>query len=144
MGNLKKVGRVGGKALLYFEIVTTFALLVGVVVAMIIQPGSGVDTTAVKGGDISKYIQESKAFNLWQFLLHNSTLLVLLIAIIAGIALNYYSGKEPVVSFLKKLSKYVFKALHKVMLFAPIGAFGGMAFTISKYGIEALYPLAKC
>jgi aerobic C4-dicarboxylate transport protein len=143
MSNLKKVGRVGGKALLYFEIVTTFALLVGVVVALIVQPGSGVDATAVKGGDISKYLQGSKSFSLWQFLLHNSTILVLIAAIIAGIALNYYSGKEPVITFLKKLSKYVFKGLHKVMLFAPIGAFGGMAYTISKYGIETLYPLAK-
>src|SRR6202008_2081323 len=77
MGNLKKVGRVGGKALLYFEVVTTFALLVGVVVEIIIQPGNGVEPAAVKGGDISKYIQSSKSFNLWQFLVHNSTLLVL-------------------------------------------------------------------
>jgi aerobic C4-dicarboxylate transport protein len=143
MGDLKKVGRVGSKALLYFEVVTTFALLVGVVVAMIIQPGTGVDTTAVKAGDISKYIQESHSFSLWKFLLHNSTLLVLIVAIIAGITLNYYRGKEPVITFLKKLSRYVFKGLHKVMLLAPIGAFGGMAYTISKYGIEALYPLAK-
>lgn len=143
MGNLKKVGRVGGKALLYFEIVTTFALIVGVIVAMIIQPGNGVNAAAVKGADISKYIQESKSFNLWEFLIHNSTLLVLIVAIISGITLNYYSKKEPVVSFLKKLSKYIFIGLHKVMLLAPIGAFGGMAYTISKYGIEALYPLAK-
>ncbi|MEI9945522.1 MAG: cation:dicarboxylase symporter family transporter [Chitinophagaceae bacterium] len=143
MGNLKKVGRVGGKALLYFEIVTTFALLVGVVAALVILPGSGVDATAVKGADISKYTQSSKSFNLWHFFLDNSTLQVLLAAIIIGILLNSYSGKEAVISFLKKLSKYIFKALHKVMLLAPIGAFGGMAFTISKYGIETLYPLAK-
>ena len=143
MGNLKKVGRVGGKALLYFEIVTTFALLAGAIIAMIIQPGSGVDATAVKGGDISKYIQGGKSFNFWQFLFHNSTLLVLLVAIITGIALNYYSGKEPVVSYLKKISHYIFAGLHKVMLLAPVGAFGGMAYTISKYGIETLFPLAK-
>jgi aerobic C4-dicarboxylate transport protein len=143
MGNLKKVGRVGGKALLYFEIVTTFALLVGVVAAIVIQPGNGVNTAVVKGGDISKYIQGGKSFSLWHFLISNSTLLVLIVAIIAGIVLNYYSEKERVVSFLKKLSGYVFKGLHKVMLLAPIGAFGGMAYTISKYGLEALYPLAK-
>jgi aerobic C4-dicarboxylate transport protein len=143
MGDLKKVGRVGGKALLYFEVVTTFALLIGVVVALIIQPGSGVDTTSVKAGDVSKYISNSKSFNLWHFFLENSTLQVLIVAILAGIALNYYSKKERIVHILKLVSKYVFKGLHKVMLLAPIGAFGGMAFTISKYGIETLYPLAK-
>ncbi len=119
MGDLKKVGRVGGKALLYFEVVTTFALLIGVVVALIIQPGSGVDTTSVKGGDVSKYINNSKSFNLWHFLLDNSTLQVLIVAILAGIALNYYSKKERIVHVLKGVSKYVFKGLHKVMLLAP-------------------------
>jgi aerobic C4-dicarboxylate transport protein len=142
MGNLKKVGRVGGKALLYFEIVTTFALLVGITVALIIRPGDGLDPHSIKGGDISKYVQTGKSSSWWQFLLHNSTLLVLIIAIIAGITLNYYSEKEPVVSFLKKISRYVFKGLHKVMLLAPIGAFGGMAFTVSKFGLAALKPLA--
>ena len=139
MGNLKKVGRVGGKALLYFEIVTTFALLVGVVVALIIHPGSGVDPNAIKKGDISQYTHSS----LSGVLSKNSTILVLLIAIVTGIVLNYYSKKERVVTFLKTLSKYIFSGLHKVMLLAPVGAFGGMAFTISKYGIEVLYPLAK-
>lgn len=143
MGDLKKVGRVGGKALLYFEVVTTFALLAGVVVALIIQPGTGVDTTAVKGGDISKYTKQGDSFSLWEFFRKNSTLQVLIMAIVTGIVLNYYSKKEGIVSFLKKISKYLFIGLHKVMLLAPIGAFGGMAFTISKYGIEALYPLAK-
>src|SRR6185503_3358943 len=143
MGDLKQVGRVGLKSLIYFEIVTTFALLVGVVVAMVIQPGAGVDAARVKGGDISRYIQGGKDFSLWEFLVHNSTLLVLIIAIIAGIVLNYVRRKDPVIAFLKMISKYVFIALHKVMLLAPIGAFGGMAYTISKYGIETLFPLAK-
>jgi aerobic C4-dicarboxylate transport protein len=143
MGDLKKVGRVGGKALLYFEVVTTFALLAGVVVALIIQPGHGVDTTSVQGGDVSKYIKSGESFNLWHFFLDNSTLQVLIIAILSGIALNYYAKKEQIVTWLKFFSKYVFKGLHKVMLLAPIGAFGGMAYTISKYGIETLYPLAK-
>jgi aerobic C4-dicarboxylate transport protein len=142
MGDLKKVGRVGAKALLYFEVVTTFALLVGVAVALIIQPGSGIDTSVVQGGDVSKYTN-TEAFNFWNFFKGNSTLQTLLVACIVGVILNYYSKKEKIVSVLQKVSKYVFKGLHKVMLLAPIGAFGGMAFTISKYGIEALYPLAK-
>jgi len=143
MGDLKKVGRVGAKALLYFEIVTTFALIVGVVVSLVIQPGSGVDTTAVKNGDISKYTQSSKAFSWWHFFLENSTLQVLLVALILGVVLNYYQHREKIIPVLKVISKYVFKALHKVMFLAPIGAFGGMAYTISKYGIKTLLPLAK-
>ncbi|HLG40034.1 MAG TPA: cation:dicarboxylase symporter family transporter [Chitinophagaceae bacterium] len=142
MGNLKKVGRVGGKALLYFEIVTTFALLAGIAVALIIRPGDGLDPNSIKGGDISKYVQGGKSLTWWEFLLYNSTLLVLIIAIITGIVLSYSSAKEQIISPLKKLSKYVFAGLHKVMLLAPIGAFGGMAFTVSKFGLTALKPLA--
>ncbi|MCW3116950.1 MAG: glutamate/aspartate:proton symporter GltP [Chitinophagaceae bacterium] len=143
MGDLKKVGRVGAKSLLYFEVVTSFALLIGVVVALIIQPGSGVNTAAVKAGDISKYTQSSKAFNAWHFFLENSTLQVLLIALLLGIVLGNYERRGKIVSFLKVISTYIFKALHKIMLLAPIGAFGGMAFTISKFGIKTLLPLAK-
>ena len=79
MGDLKKVGRVGAKALLYFEVVTTFALIIGVVVALIIKPGNGVDTTAVKSGDISGFTKSSEAFSWWKFLQDNSTLQVLIV-----------------------------------------------------------------
>jgi len=143
MGDLKKVGRVGAKALLYFEVVTTLALIIGIIVAYIIQPGNGVDTSAVKNGDISGYVQSSESFSIWKFLKENSTLQVLLIALVLGIALNFYTNREPVIAFLQKISKYVFKGLHKVMLLAPIGAFGGMAYTISRYGIDTLLPLVK-
>jgi len=143
MGDLKKVGRVGAKALLYFEIVTTFALIAGVLVALLIRPGSGIDTTAVKAGDISKYTSASKEFSWGHFLLSNSTLIVLLLALTLGIGLSFYRHREKVIVLLKPISKYIFLALHKVMLLAPIGAFGGMAYTISKYGIQTLLPLAK-
>jgi len=143
MGDLKKVGRVGAKALLYFEILTTFALIVGVLVALLIRPGSGIDTTAVKAGDISKYTSASKEFSWGHFLLSNSTLIVLLLALTLGIGLSFYRHREKVIVLLKPISKYIFLALHKVMLLAPIGAFGGMAYTISKYGIQTLLPLAK-
>lgn len=143
MGDLKKVGRIGAKALLYFEVVTTFALIIGVAVALLIQPGHGVDTAHLKGGDISKYKEGSAAFNWWKFFKDNITLQVLFAAILSGILLNYYKQRQSIVSFLQTLSKYVFIALHIVMLLAPIGAFGGMAFTIAKYGIQTLLPLAK-
>jgi aerobic C4-dicarboxylate transport protein len=141
MGNLKKVGTVGAKALLYFEVVTTFALLIGIVVANIIKPGQGVKVHT--HGDISKYTQKAQGFSWWQFLKDNSTLQVLLFSIILGIILSLYTGKEPILAFFVKISKKIFWALHKVMLLAPIGAFGGMAFTIGKYGIGTILPLLK-
>jgi aerobic C4-dicarboxylate transport protein len=143
MGNLKKVGRVGGKALLYFEIVTTIALIIGIIVAWVIQPGSGVNTTAVQGGDISKYTTGAAGFSWLKFLKDNLTIQVLLLSIAFGIFLSKYNGRDKIIKPLSVASKYVFKALHWVMLFAPIGAFGGMAFTIGKYGIATLMPLGK-
>ena len=143
MGNLKKVGRVGAKALLYFEVVTTFALLIGVVVALLIQPGNGVDTSAVKNADISAYTKKSGDFSWWQFLQDNSTLQVLLLALVLGVVLSLVKKKERLVKIMYTASRYVFKGLHRVMLLAPIGAFGGMAYTISKFGIDTLLPLGK-
>jgi len=143
MGDLKKVGRVGGKAILYFEIVTTLALIIGIVVANLIQPGSGVNTKAVDGGDISNYTKDASAFSWWQFLKDNFTIQVLLFSIAFGIFLSKYNGRQRIIDVLSRISKYIFKALHFVMLFAPVGAFGGMAFTIGKYGLQTLVPLGK-
>lgn len=143
MNDLKKVGRVGGKAILYFEIVTTIALLIGVMVAHFIQPGAGVNTSAIKGGDISKFTSGAKAFSWLQFLKDNLTIQVLLFSIAFGILLSKLKNREKISKPLQFASKYIFKGLHIVMLFAPIGAFGGMAYTIGKYGIATLLPLGK-
>lgn len=142
MGNLKKVGRLGIKALLYFEVVTTFALLIGIVVANLIRPGDGVSTANITT-DVSKYAAKSANFSWWKLVMDNSTLQVLLVAIVLGFFLSHYSGRQRVINFLQPISKKIFWALHKVMLLAPIGAFGGMAFTISKYGIKSIIPLFK-
>ncbi len=143
MGDLKKVGKVGAKALIYFEVVTTLALIVGVIVANIIRPGDGVVTTAIAGGDISKYTNSATDFSWAKFFWDNITLQVLVLAIVLGVVLSMYSGRQRLVDALQPVSKNLFKALHKVMIFAPIGAFGGMAFTIAKYGVKTLLPLAK-
>ena len=143
MNDLKKVGRVGGKAILYFEIVTTIALLIGIVVAYFIQPGAGVNTSAIEGGDISKFTKSAEAFSWLKFLKDNLTIQVLIFSILFGIFLSKFSSKDKVIEPMKFVSKYIFKGLHIVMLFAPIGAFGGMAFTIGKYGIATLMPLGK-
>ncbi len=143
MGNLKKVGKVGAKALLYFEVVTTVALFIGVIVANVIRPGDGVMTASIKGGDISKYTEKAQDFSWLKFFLDNVTLQILVLAIVTGVVLSNYSGRQRVIDFLTPISKKIFWALHKVMYLAPIGAFGGMAFTVAKYGLKTLLPLAK-
>lgn len=143
MNDLKKVGRVGGKAILYFEIVTTVALLIGIVIAYFIQPGAGVNTSAIEGGDISKFTKSAEAFSWLKFLKDNLTIQVLIFSILFGIFLSKFKAKDRIIEPMKFASKYIFKGLHIVMLFAPIGAFGGMAFTIGKYGIATLMPLGK-
>ncbi|MBD2769066.1 cation:dicarboxylase symporter family transporter [Hymenobacter sp. BT664] len=143
MGDLKKVGRIGGKALLYFEIVTTLALAIGVGVAALVRPGAGVAVGKLSATAVDEYAKRAGQFSWWHFLADNVTLQVLLLSIGLGIALSKYAGREPIIHLLKEASKYVFRGLHLVMLFAPIGAFGGMSFTIGKYGIATLLPLGK-
>jgi aerobic C4-dicarboxylate transport protein len=144
MGDLKKVGKVGAKALIYFEVVTTVALFIGIIVANIIRPGDDVVTSEISGtGDISKYTKSAEAFSWMKFFWDNATLQVLLLAIVLGIILSNSSKRQQVVNFLNPISKKIFWALHKVMYLAPVGAFGGMAFTIAKYGIKTLLPLVK-
>lgn len=141
MSDLKQVGKVGGKALIYFEVVTTIALLIGLFFAHLIRPGDGV---------ITQHVTEDKIlpvkihdFSWFTFLQENHTIQVLLVSIIFGVVLSKYAQKAKVNTFLTHVSKYVFKGLHIVMYLAPVGAFGGMAFTIGKYGIATLLPLAK-
>lgn len=143
MSDLKKVGKIGGKALLYFEIVTTIALIIGVVVAYTIQPGGSVDTSHIEKADITKYSKGAAEFSWLSFFKSNITIQVLLLAVVLGIVISKLKHRHFIVSKIKWLSKYVFKALHFVMYLAPIGAFGGMAFTIGKYGVATLLPLMK-
>ncbi len=142
MGDLKKVGRIGIKSLIYFEVVTTFALAIGVAVAYLIEPGK-IDKTGLNVQDASKYTSGGSDFSWLKFFLDNLTLQVLLAAIIAGIALNFYKRREEAVALLYTASDYVFKALKIVMYLAPLGAFGGMAYTVGKFGLHTLIPLGK-
>ncbi len=143
MGNLKKVGRVGGKALLYFEVVTTIALFIGLAVSTFIEPGIGVIREDIAGGDISKYTQKAAGFSWMGFLKENFTVQVLGFSIFFGIFLNYVRGKAKMIAGMQQASHWVFKGLKWVMYLAPLGALGGMAFTIGKFGIHSLIPLAK-
>jgi aerobic C4-dicarboxylate transport protein len=143
MGNLKKVGRVGGKALLYFEVVTTIALLIGLAVSTLVEPGVGVIRDDIAGGDISKFTQKAAGFSWMGFLKENFTVQVLGFSIFFGIFLNYVKGKAKMIAGMQQASHWVFKGLKLVMYLAPLGALGGMAFTIGKFGIHSLLPLGK-
>ena len=142
MGDLKKVGRIGIKSLVYFEIVTTLALAIGIAVAYIFQPGK-IDKSGLSLQDPAKFTTPQAEFSWLQFFLSNPTLQVLLAAIIIGILLNYSKHRIPILHILSRGSKFVFLGLKYVMYLAPIGAFGGMAYTIGKFGLETLIPLAK-
>jgi aerobic C4-dicarboxylate transport protein len=143
MSDLKKVGRIGIKSLLYFEVVTTFALGIGILMAYLIKPGK-IDKTGLAISDASNYTkQAARGLDWWLFLRSNLTLQILILAIIVGIAVSLSSRRAQLLFFLSPVTKLVFKALHYVMYLAPLGAFGGMAFTIGKFGIRTLIPLAK-
>jgi len=155
MGDMHKVGRVGGKAILYFEIVTTFALLMGVIVANVIKPGSGlaiphgVDTTKLqsyqkaaaemKWGDFFAHIIPSNVFDAFA---KGDILQILFFAILFGYGLSLLreTGKS-MVDLFDKLNKVFFNIMGFVMRIAPIGAFAGMAFTMATYGAGTLKPL---
>ena len=143
MGHLGKVGRIGIKALVYFEILTTLAIAIGVVVAHFIQPGH-IDKKGLPIQDSSKYTANAaKGIDWWKFLQENLTLQVLIVAIIVGISLNFYARRQKVIDVLQWLSNLVFRLLGYVMYLAPLGAFGGMASTVGKFGLKSLLPLGK-
>jgi aerobic C4-dicarboxylate transport protein len=143
MESLGKVGRIGLKAIIYFEIITTIAIVIGVIVANIIQPGK-INKSGIVIQDPGKYTGQASAGIDWgKFLMSNFTLQVLIFAIIFGITLGAVKRNKGVISILKILSGYVFTGLKYVMYLAPLGAFGGMAYTVGKFGLHTLVPLAK-
>jgi len=157
MGDMRKVGRVGGKAILYFEIVTTFALIMGVTLANLLKPGSGlpVPHTAntakleqyqkaaaeMKWGEFFAHIIPSNVFDAFD---KGDILQILFFAILFGYGLSLLkeTGK-PVIDLFEKLNKVFFNIMGFVMRLAPIGAFAGMAFTVATYGIDTLKPLLQ-
>lgn len=141
MGSLKKVGRIGFSALLYFEIVSTISLAIGVIVALIIQPGH-INKEGLQMQDPSKYTKSTE-FHLWAIIKDNTNLQILILAILVGFILNFLKKKETYIHFLGQLTHYVFTALKWVMYLAPLGALGGMSYAIGKYGLKTLIPLGK-
>jgi aerobic C4-dicarboxylate transport protein len=143
MESLAKVGRIGLKAIVYFEVVTTLALLIGVAVANLIQPGR-IDRACLVPQDSSKFTQHPSTGIDWgKFFLSNFTLQVLIVSIITGIVLAMAGRPVRILNALKFASRHVFLGLKWVMYLAPLGAFGGMAYTVGKFGLHTLIPLAK-
>jgi aerobic C4-dicarboxylate transport protein len=158
MQDMKKVGRVGGKALLYFEIVSTIALAIGLIVANVIRPGAGFNANpaTLDAKSIAEYTAKAKSQSTVDFLMNiipntfvdafskGDILQVLLIAILFGVALSLLGNRgKPITKFIDDLSHVIFGVVGIIMKAAPIGAFGAMAFTIGKFGIASLLPLAK-
>jgi len=158
MESMKKVGRVGGMALLYFEIVSTVALFIGLVVGNVLHPGSGFNANpaTLDAKAVADYAGQAKAQSVTDFLMHiipatvvdafakGDILEVVLVAVLFGFALSAVGPRcKPLLDVFDALSAVVFGVVNIIMKFAPIGAFGAMAFTVGKYGIASLGPLAR-
>jgi len=158
MRDLPRVGRIGVKALVYFEVLSTVALLVGLVVANLARPGDGfpVDPAHLDAGLVSRYASAAKTQSVADFLLNvipqtlpgaltsGEILQVLLVALLTGFAAAVVGERaQPVIALIDSLSQVLFRMVGFVMWLAPLGAFGAMAFTVGKFGWHSLQPLAK-
>lgn len=155
-GDLKKVGRVGGKGLIYFEVVTGFALVIGLLVANLLKPGAGIVSDHVPKENLAQYTIAAKEMNWGDFIAHivpgnvleafakGDLLQVLFFGILFSIAITKMnSGGTKIISMFESLNKAFFQVIHIVMKLSPIGAFGGMAYTIGKFGFGSLVVLGK-
>jgi len=158
MQNTKKVGRVGLKAILYFEVVTTLALIIGLLVINILKPGVGmnVDVASLDTKDIQNYISESKSQSIGDFFMHiipenivnalstSNILQVLFFSVLLGFALSKIGEKAvPLLKGIQSLETGLFAIIKIIMKVAPLGALGAMAFTIGKYGVGSLAQLGQ-
>lgn len=156
MADLRKLGRVGGKAVLYFEVVSTFALAIGLVVVNTTKPGAGLDISAMATGDVSKYTSAGAQQSTLEFLLHivpsnivaafagGELLPVVFFSILFGVALTAVgdAGRD-LMDLLVRLQAVFFRIVAIVMKVAPIGAFGAMAYTVGAFGLKTLLPLGR-
>ncbi|MFJ7665999.1 dicarboxylate/amino acid:cation symporter [Lysinibacillus sp. NPDC097195] len=153
MGDVKKVGKIGGKALIYFEIVSTFALAIGLLIVNIIQPGKGFNTDAANAADVTQYTEQAAAAehgigafimqiipdNVVGALANGELLPVLFSAVLFGLAAaSIGEPAKPVIKFFEQVADIFFKIVNMVMKISPIGAFGAMSYTIGNFGIKSL------
>jgi aerobic C4-dicarboxylate transport protein len=156
MADLRKLGRVGGKALLYFEIVSTVALAIGLVIVNVTKPGAGLDISTLATGDASKYTATGAQQSTLEFLLHivpanvvgafasGDLLPVVFFSVLFGVALTAVgdAGRD-IADLLVRLQAVFFRIVAIVMKVAPIGAFGAMAYTVGTFGLKTLLPLGR-
>ena len=158
MSDMKKVGRVGGKALLYFEVISTFALLIGLGAAHLLKPGVGfnIDPSTLDTASIAQYVSKAHGQSTVEFLMHiipdtifsafanGDILQILLVSLFFGAALSIIGERARIVfQLVEQVSKVFFHIVHVITKVAPIGAFGAMAFTIGKYGVGSLLQLGE-
>jgi aerobic C4-dicarboxylate transport protein len=155
-GSLRRVGRVGVKALVYFEVVSTASLVIGLIVVNLTRPGAGLDPSRLPHGDVSRYVDGAQQGSLIDILTHvvpssivgafatGDVLQVVFVAIVFGVALAAVgeSGR-PVVALIQSLERVFFRLVALIMLVAPVGAFGAMAYTVATFGLDALRPLVR-
>ena len=159
VADIKKIGRVGVKAIVYFEVVSTVALIIGLIVVNTLRPGDGfhVDPTTLDAGAVAAYAQQAQEQTTVQFLLdiipttftdaftgNGHLLQVLLVSLLFGFAMSALGERaRPVLGVLESASHIFFRIMAMIMRLAPIGAGGAMAFTIGRYGLDSLGPLMK-
>lgn len=157
VGDMRKLGRIGVKALAYFEIVSTVSLLIGLGVVMLFHPGAGINATAatLDAKSVAEYAAPNKAIHTVDFLLNiipdtvanafakGEILQVLFLAVLFGLALAKFEGGRMIVVACDAVAHAFFKVIEIIMKAAPIGTFGAMAFTIGRFGLKTLIPLAK-
>ncbi|WP_024694361.1 dicarboxylate/amino acid:cation symporter [Pseudomonas syringae] len=158
MQNMKSVGKTGGYALLYFEIVSTIALLIGLIVVNVVQPGAGmnIDVSTLDASKIAAYVTASKDQSIVGFILNvipntivgafanGDILQVLMFSVIFGFALHRLGAYgKPVLDFIDRFAHVMFNIINMIMKLAPVGAFGAMAFTIGAYGVSSLVQLGQ-
>jgi aerobic C4-dicarboxylate transport protein len=158
-GNIKKVGRIGGKALVYFEVVSGFALFVGLVIANVVKPGAGFNASleTLDPSTTAQFAKKAADQTTVSFILDiipktfvdaftgsGNLLQVLLLALLFGWSLNKVGAKgKPALQIIESMAAIFFAIMNGIMKIAPIGAFGAMAFTVGKFGIQTLVPLAS-
>jgi aerobic C4-dicarboxylate transport protein len=156
MNDLKRVGTVGLKAFVYFEVVTTFALAIGLIIVNVTKPGAGLDLSTMVKGDITQYTAPGKEMKFVDFLTHivptsiaeafarGDILQIVFFSILFGVALAALGARvRNVVELLDQAQEIFFKITAIIMIVAPIGAFGAMAFTVGNFGVRALMPLGR-
>jgi aerobic C4-dicarboxylate transport protein len=155
-GNMKKMGRVGVKALVYFEVVSSFALVIGLIVANLIKPGAGISHTGEQSSQVADIAKQAASFNWGEFFSHiipsniidafakGDILQILFFSFLFAAALKQLGADgKTVVDGLNKINQVIFNILKIVIKLSPIGAFGGMAYTIGKFGFTSLIVLGK-